>query len=53
MYGAYCIILYYNQQMHKYIITVYAVEPLLSGLRLTVPLTGMQFLSIFSALAEL
>jgi hypothetical protein len=30
-----------------------AVEPLLSGLRLTVPLTSMQFLSIFSAWAEL
>jgi hypothetical protein len=31
----------------------HTVEPLLSGLRLTVPLTGMQFLSTFSARAEL
>jgi hypothetical protein len=29
------------------------LEPLLSWLRLTVPLTGMQFLSTFSARAEL
>jgi hypothetical protein len=36
MYGVSFIILYYNQQIHNYIITVYAVEPLLSGLRLTV-----------------
>jgi hypothetical protein len=32
---------------------IYKVEPPLSGLRLTVPHTGMQFLSTFNARAEL
>jgi hypothetical protein len=34
-------------------VKLYTVEPLLSGLRLTVPLTGMQFLTTSSARAEL
>jgi hypothetical protein len=34
-------------------IYIYTVEPLLFGLRLTVSLTGMQFLSTFSARVEL
>jgi hypothetical protein len=35
------------------ITNTYTVEPLLSGLQFTVPLTGMQFLSTFSMQAEL
>jgi hypothetical protein len=38
---------------HKLLFYQYTVEPLLSVLRLTVPLTGMQFLSTFSVWAEL
>jgi hypothetical protein len=38
---------------HRQEVTMYTIEPLLSGLRLTVSLTGMQFLSTFSARAEL